>query len=191
MDVSRTGRTGLDPVGRLRMPRRQTLLRAAAAAALLSLAAVVAWYGPDRPAPTGHAPAGGTVTPPLSAAPPSGAPPSGPPPSPMAAPVAPPATPGGRLPVPDGMVGVPVPMSTTATTALVHPGDRVDLLALSEDGGGPPVRVAETCPVLGVDRLDGALLLALTQAQAEQVLTAPTSTRFAVIVRSSPVASQR
>jgi hypothetical protein len=176
MNSTRSGRTGLDPVGRLRLPRRHTIVRAAAAAALLSLAAVVAWHGPDRPTPGGHSAPGGPVAPTPS--------PTVTAPSTVSAPAAPLVAPSGsRLPVPVGMIGVPVTLSTAAATALVHPGDRVDLLAVAGDGNAPPVPVAETCTVLGVDRPDGALLLALTPAQAEQVLTAPGSTRFAVIVR--------
>lgn len=194
MRARRSGRTGLDPVGR--WPRRQTVVRAVAAAVLLSIAAVVAWFGPDRTATPERVSADAPPAPGSTSAPPATVPPLATPGAavpPAAAPAGaigsaavPPAT-GARVPVPAGMVGVPVPLGTPSAIALVRPGDRVDLLALA--GTDPPVTIAPACPVLGVDRVEGALLLAVTPAQAEDVLTTPTSTRFAVIVQPTPVSS--
>jgi hypothetical protein len=175
-------RTGLDPVGRLRRPRPGTVLRAALAALLLT-AAVLTWHsggGAGPPAPAGPAlpsPASdgsATAAPPGPAGSPAG-PPEGPPAG------SPAAAHRSRLPIPDGMVGVPVPLGTPAATAMVLPGDRVDLLAVPT--GGQPVTVAEAVTVLGVDRPDATVLLALSPAQAHQVVAASTG-RFALVVRS-------
>lgn len=175
MRASRSRRTGLEPVGRLQWPQRHTLGRMLAAAALLSTAAAVAWHGGD-PSTSDH--------------PPDPAPAAGQP-APSPSPPLPPAggqqaalpTEGSRLAVPDGLVGVPVPLGSPAMTSLIHPGDRVDLLAVT--GTGPPVVLATGRVVLGVDHPDATLLLALTPEQADDVVAAPASTRFAVTVRSA------
>jgi hypothetical protein len=100
----RTTSARLDPVGRLRLPRRATLLRLAAAAALLLTAAGVLYAGDRAPAPA----------------------------TPPAATTA--AGPGGRLPVPAGAVGVPVTIADPAGLALLLPGDRVELFAVPDGG---------------------------------------------------------
>ncbi|HEY8473104.1 MAG TPA: flagellar biosynthesis protein FlgA [Natronosporangium sp.] len=143
----------LDPAGRLRLPRRATLLRLAAAAALLLIAAA-ALYSGDRGPPAATAP------PPASASP----------------------DPGGRLPIPAGKVGVPVTLGDPAGLALLQPGDRVDLFAVT-GSAGEPERLATDSPVLAVDRATAALLLALSPEQGEAVVTQPAGTVFAVLAR--------
>lgn len=184
-------RTALDPVRRL--PRSTTVVRAVAVIALL-LAAV--WVldlpdtAPDRPAaePTAqHSPATPSVAE-ATAGPHRAA--TAAPPVPAASGASVPgiaardpgtgADHGFRLPVPDGLVGVPVPLGVPATTALVRPGDLVDLLAVP--ASDEPVTIAEHAAVLGVDRPDATVLLALTREQARLVVATPDP--FALIVRS-------
>lgn len=153
MMMRRSGRTGLDPAGRIRLPRRGTMLRSAMVAVLL-LTAAGALYGG----------VGGT-DPPSPPEPPEQSPP------PAAA----------RLSIPDGLVGVPVPLGTPAGLAMLQPGDRVDLLAVPDGGGGDPAVLAGNAAVLGVDRPDATLFLALTPRQAHAVVSS--TSRFAVIVR--------
>lgn len=164
----------LDPVGRLRLPRRATTVRAVLVAALLLTAAGVLYAG-DDPEPAGaESPAAGTATPDRPAPDPS-------------------TTPGtrldvdARLPIPDGMVGVPVPLGDPAALAMLRPGDRVDLLAVpAADGGatgGDLVPLAEAAPVLAVDTATAALLLALTPEQGRAAVSASTTGTFAIIVR--------
>jgi hypothetical protein len=95
---------------------------------------------------------------------------------------APPPTPlpaGVRLPIPEGMVGVPVALGTPTAVAMVRPGDRIDLLLVP--GDGEPVAVARDVPVLAVVPSEAALFLALSPAQAQEVVA--TTGRFAVLVR--------
>lgn len=87
-----------------------------------------------------------------------------------------------RLPVPEGMVGVAVPLAEPAMLAVLRPGDRVDLLSVPE-GGGEPLLVAGDAGVLAVDPTDPALLLSLTDDQARVVLSARPGTVLAVTVR--------
>lgn len=87
-----------------------------------------------------------------------------------------------RLPVPANLVGVPVPLGEPTALAVLHPGDRVDLLSVPADGGDP-VPHADEALVLAVDSGAATLFLALTPAQAHDVVSAPASARFAVIVR--------
>lgn len=152
----RTTSARLDPVGRLRLPRRITLLRLVAAAALLLTAAGVLHTGGDNAAPA-------------------------PPPARTSQPPSP--GPGGRLPIPDGAVGVPVTLGDPASLALLHPGDRVDLFAVAATGGQPD-RLAGETPVLAVDHDAAALLLALTPEQGRAVVSVPAGSVFAVLVRS-------
>jgi hypothetical protein len=152
----RTSSARLDPVGRLRRPRRGTLLRLAATAALLVTAAGVLYTGDGDSHPPDEAPPAVTS----------------PPPSP---------DPGGRLPIPEGAVGVPVTLGDPATLALLRPGDRVDLLASA--GGGDPTPIAGDTAVLALDYDAAALLLALTPEQGRAVVSVPAGTVFAVLVR--------
>jgi hypothetical protein len=155
-----TSRTRLDPVGRLRLPRRATTIRAALVTVLLLTAAGVL-YARDDPAP---APA--RADPPATVAP-------EPDPSP---------DPEARLPIPDGQVGVTVPLGDPASLAMLRPGDRVDLLAIPA-AGGDPVPLADAAAVLAVDPAAAALLLALTPEQGRAAVSASTTGTFAVIVR--------
>jgi hypothetical protein len=173
----RRTRSGLDPVRGLRPPRPATLWRTCLVAVLL-LAAVAVWVGSSgspppatartaahpgaSPAPGPHAPAGPTPHSPLPVAP------------------LPATTTGSRLPVPEGLVGVPVPLATPAATAMLRPGDRVDLLSTA--GDSVPLLVAANATVLAVDH-PGVLLLGLTASQAHEIIAMGGSAGFAVIIR--------
>lgn len=149
----------LDPVGRLRLPRRSTMLRLSLAAALLLTAAGVLYADPADPAAPAPTPPAQAPTPPAE----------------------------DRLSIPDGLVGVPVPLAEPTALAVLRAGDRVDLLAVrGADTADPagPAAVAGGAAVLAVDHGAAAVLLALTPAQAGEVVSAPGGTRFAVIVRS-------
>ena len=116
----------LDPV-RFRPPRLRSLLRYAVVAALLTLAAGVLFVDP----PAGTATLAGCRT----------GSPSGPSESPSDAPSDSPsgASAGDRraaLPVPSGLVGVPVQLAEPATAAVLRPGDRVDLIARTTHPSG-------------------------------------------------------
>jgi hypothetical protein len=180
----------LDPVGRLRLPRRPALLRAAAAAALLVTAAAVLYAGGDPP-PAGAGQAGGAPASPGSATPDRSNLEHQDPVQPAPDPDWPgpdPDLPGSawpgpeRLAIPDGLVGVPVSLSEPARLAVLRPGDRVDLLAISA-AGGEPAPLASGAPVLAVDHAAAALLLAVTEEQGWAVASTPPTTTFAVIVR--------
>jgi hypothetical protein len=163
----------LDPVGRLRLPRRPTLVRATLVAALLLTAAGVLYAGAE-PARPGS----GTATDPADPAGPAAA-------ADTAPPGHPPGTPE-RLPIPPGLVGVPVALGDPGRLAVLRPGDRVDLLAVPA-AGGEPVRLASGAPVLAVDHAAATLLLAVTPEQGRAVLAEPAaSTTFAVIIRGWP-----
>lgn len=185
----RTTRSGpdparLDPARSLRLPRRGAVWRILLVAVLL-LAAAGAWLGPGGADPPVSVPAPADPSPDASPAvatqAPAGSPPAG---SPRVG--EPPAGPSGtRLPVPDGLVGVPVPLGAPAATAMLRPGDRVDLLVTGATADDEPVLLAEDATVLAVDQPGAALLLALTPTQAHEVVAmAASSARFAVIVRS-------
>jgi hypothetical protein len=151
----------LDPVRRPRLPRGRTLLRTGLITALL-LTAAAALYARD-PSPC-------------------------PPPPPAAAASAPSVDASGRLAVPPGAVGVPVRLAEPAVLALVHPGDRVDLLAAGSISPTPtstrePALQARDALVLGVVGADGAVLLALSPGHARAIVGLPDGTRFGVIVR--------
>ena len=147
----------LDPV-RWRGPNRGALLRLIAVAVLLVTSAAVLW---SRPA---------ACTPAPSAAPSHRSPPE---------------TPAGSSAIPAGSVGVPVRLADPTALAVVHPGNRVDLLRLDDAGGTTPV--ASAALVLDVTGADdpavGGLLLALAPDEAEQAV-APAGRGFAVLIRS-------
>jgi hypothetical protein len=69
--------------------------------------------------------------------------------------------------------------------ALIHPGDRVDLLRVGDDSHDPS-RVAAAALVLGVTGVDdlttGGLLVALTPAEAASAVADP-GRGFAVLIR--------
>ncbi|BCB80069.1 hypothetical protein GCM10022251_07530 [Phytohabitans flavus] len=151
----------LDPVRRPRLPRGRTLLRTGLIATFL-LTALAALFARD-PAPS-------CAPPPTAAAP------------------APSVDASGRLAVPPGAVGVPVRLTEPAVLALVHPGDRVDLLAAgSATPPASPSRdstlLARDALVLGVVGADGAILLGLDPERARSIVGLPEGTRFGVMVR--------
>jgi hypothetical protein len=167
----------LDPVRRLRPPRRSTTLRVALVAVLLLTAAGLVHSGGDAAGDTGGLDqdtgpaAGGTTASPTAWV------------TPGAQPGAEPGEgDGSRQPIPDGMVGLPVPLGEPAALAVLRAGDRVDLLAVPASGGDP-APMADGAAVLAVDHASAAVLLALTPDQARDVVAAPAATRFAVIVR--------
>jgi hypothetical protein len=189
----------LTPV-RWRRPGRGLLVRLAAVAALLVTAAAVTWVRPassgcapqsaagadpnspaagadrsssaagaDRSSSAGT-PRGGDPVRGASATPRGGDPPAGAP---------------ARATVPQGTVGVPVRLAEPTALALVHPGDRVDLLRVDATGGDSAV-VAAAALVLGVTSADdpttGGLLLALKPIEAAKAM-ATAGHGFAVIIR--------
>src|SRR5688500_3802884 len=99
----------LDPVRRPRLPRGRTRLRVGLVATCLLPALAALFAREPAAAPCAPAPSAATPAPSVDAS--------------------------GRLAVPPGAVGVPVRLAEPAVLALVHPGDRVDLLA---GGGGTP-----------------------------------------------------
>lgn len=152
----------LDPVRRLRLPRRSALLRGALVALLLLTAAGVLYAGDEPPAAgTGQAP-----------------PEAGQPEPEAGQPEA------GRRAIPDGMVGVPVLLGDPARLALLRPGDRVDLVAVPGSEGDPVV-LAAGAAVLAVDHAAATLLLAATPAQARTVVATPATAVLAVVVVAS------
>lgn len=174
-----TGREpSLRPVRWPGPPRAATLLRAAVVAVLLTLAAGLLYAQESGPCPGAAASGAGAA----SATP-----------APAAARGPDPATPsrlGAPLPIPHGLVGVPVRLAEPAALAVVRPGGRVDLLAVPATGSRPdpgqPSLVAPAALVLDVlatDGAAGALLLALAPDQARQAVALPDTTRFAVILR--------
>lgn len=178
----------LDPVGRLRLPRRPAVVRAALAAVLLLTAAGVLYAGggpattaapsgPAEPATGPEEAATGSEVQPAAAGP---ALPAGPD-------TADPGQPDpDRLAIPAGLVGVPVPLGDPASLAVLRPGDQVDLLSVPT-GGGEPAALATGAPVLAVDHAAAALLLAVTPEQGRAVVSVPLpDARFAVIVRGAP-----
>lgn len=101
-------------------------------------------------------------------------------------PAAPAPAPGAedRLPIPDGLVGVPVTLDEPTALTVLRAGDRVDLLAVPDPDAAGPAALASGAAVLAVDLAAAAVLLALTPGQADDVVSVPAGTRFAVIVRS-------
>jgi hypothetical protein len=149
-------------------PRTSTLLRAAVVAALLTIAAGVLYSQEPAACPSAPAAAGATAAHP-TAAPPTDRP----------------------LPIPHGLVGVPVRLAEPAALAVVRPGGRVDLLAVPSVGNrmasGRPGVVAPSALVLDVladeSEAPSAVLLALDPEQAQRTVALPDTTRFAVILR--------
>ncbi len=167
---------------RWRAPRRGSLLRAALVAALLALAAGTALT-------SGGSGAGARAVDCQRRQAPTGTP------SP---------DPRRPLPVPAGQVGVPVRLADPAVTAMIRPGDRVDLLAGAPDepaAGHPtpgavpdpgetdaPMAAVTVADVLVLAAAPGPddqalLYLAMTEAQARRVAAAPTDAPFSVTVR--------
>jgi len=198
-------------VGRFRPPRRRTVWRLGAVAALLLTAAGAVHAGAGSPSDSDRSalatpePAATDPTPPAGRVPPVGlAPPdvAGVGPTelgrvgrPEAGRVGPPDLGGnrpperavpdwpgdGRLPIPAGMVGVPVRLADPAGLALLRPGDRVDLFAVADEGA--PVPLAAGVTVLAVDAGAAALLVALAEPEGRAVVAAGTRAGFAITIR--------
>jgi hypothetical protein len=181
--------------------RPVTLLRAALVAAFLALAAGLIYAQepatcaggtssrstPSGDVPTdrrtGADPADADLARPAASGSPAGpAAPGGPAPGADVAA----AAPSRPLPIPPGLVGVPVRLADPAAAEAVRPGRRVDLLAV-------PVRATVEQPTvlasaaLVLDVLTGdapaALVLALEPTQARRAVGQPETTRFAVVLR--------
>ncbi|MFC0528220.1 flagellar biosynthesis protein FlgA [Phytohabitans kaempferiae] len=146
----------LDPVRRPRLPRGRTLLRTGLIAVFL-LTAAAALYARDPAPPPCPAPA--VAAPTASAS----------------------VDANGRLAVPAGAVGVPVRLADPAMLALVHPGDRVDLVAAAD--GAAASLLASDALVLGVVGAESAVLLALRPERARAIVGLPGETRFGALVR--------
>ena len=84
-----------------------------------------------------------------------------------------------------GTVAAPVRLADPATAALLHAGDRVDVLATPSEGGAATT-VARELPVLAVPRTDdgdGALVvLGATPAEASRLAGAAVGSRLSVTV---------
>jgi hypothetical protein len=89
-----------------------------------------------------------------------------------------------RVPVPPGLVGVPVRLADPTALAMVGAGDRVDLLLVRDGGRSEPV--AEAALVLAItganDPLAGGMLLALDPVAAKRAVASP-GHGFAVLLR--------
>ena len=172
MGRSRNRSERLDPVG-WRPPSRGTLLRLGAITILLATAAVLIWSGPEA-APCATPAASKTIPPSAGASPAPGRTVSGGSSDPS----------DGRPGIPDGTVGVPVRLADPTALALVHPGNRVDLLRVDAEGDSTPV--ASAALVLDVTGADdpttGGLLLALGADQAAKAVAAP-GRGFAILIR--------
>jgi hypothetical protein len=193
----------LRPVRWSGRPGPGTLLRAALVATFLTLAAGLIYAqepvtcaggsssggttpgdlktdGRAGAGPGGSAPAGGSAG--------SSGPAGSPGPADAAGPAGSAGGPDGSapLPIPRGLVGVPVRLADPAAAEAVRPGRRVDLLAV-------PVRATVEQPTvlasaaLVLDVLTGdapaALVLALEPTQARRAVGQPETTRFAVVLR--------
>jgi hypothetical protein len=183
MGRSHNANERLDPVG-WRPPGRGALLRLGAITVLLATAAVLIW---SRPAATSCAdPAAARTSTSSAAASGSGSDPAAGSNEPhgTAASDGQPAASGDRPVIPAGSVGVPVRLADPTALALVHPGNRVDLLRLGDDGHSTPV--ASAALVLDVTNADdptsGGLLLALRAEQAAQAVATP-GRGFAILIR--------
>ncbi|WP_433298308.1 hypothetical protein ACQP2F_43095 [Actinoplanes sp. CA-030573] len=154
---------------RRRRPARGTLLRLVAVLALLALAAFASWSPPRSCEKPGVA---------------AGVASDAPKPSPSAAT---PRTSAIPMPaaVPAGRVGVPIRLADPTALALVRPGNHVDLLRVDESTGQttPVAATAEVLQVTGAaDPTSGALLLALSPAEANRAVAIP-GHGFAILIR--------
>ena len=202
----------LDPV-RWRRPGRSTVLRMGMVAALLVVAALVAWAGPSggvapeacAPPTTparGNADAAGTSSKPepgdRSSDPQTGPRSSGTQTGPRSSGTQTGALPSdpqtgarrsdpessGRPPVPDGSVGVPIRLAEQTALALVRPGDRVDLLRVEAAGG--TTAIADAALVLGITGVDDPItggLLIALSPAQAERAVARPGRGFAVLLR--------
>jgi len=170
----------LDPV-RWRRPGRGSLIRLASITALLVTAVLILWSGPETCAPP-PTPAAGSTAARSAAAASQNASAHG-----QDSALPKPVDSGGssRATVPAGTVGVAVRLAEPTALALIHPGDRVDLLRVGDDIHEPSA-VAAAALVLSVTGADdpttGGLLVALTPAEAATAVAQP-GRGFAVLIR--------
>jgi len=178
----------LDPV-RWRRPGRGSLIRLASITALLVTAVLILWSGPETCAPP-PTPAAGSTAARSAAAASQNAIAHGQDsarPSPVDSGGRSEEAAGGssRATVPAGTVGVAVRLAEPTALALIHPGDRVDLLRVGDDIHEPSA-VAAAALVLSVTGADdpttGGLLVALTPAEAATAVAQP-GRGFAVLIR--------
>ncbi len=166
----------------LRSPRTRSLLRYATVAALLTLAAGSLILDPSSGCDPGRAV---TARPKV---------PDAVPVSTASAPEAPrtggalPATDlRDALPLPDGMVGIPVQLADPGTVTALRPGDRVDVLARTAEPSavsGPDPTLAQSALVLAVPSpADGVVYLAMPPPQARQVARLPPDVAIGILVR--------
>ncbi|MEH0984615.1 flagellar biosynthesis protein FlgA [Micromonospora sp. CPCC 205556] len=198
------GADSLRPARRLGRPRGGTLLRIGLVAALLGLAVIVLDTPAGCPTPTappsGPSAGAGSGSPPSPAGADRGSGPAGADrgsgPAGAAAGSGPagaaPGDPasgarqGAALPLPGGLVGVPVRLAEPAALTVLRPGARVDLLVVAEGRTGLLAPGALVLDVVGGgDATDGssALYLALRPDQAHRAVGQPEGSRFAVVVR--------
>lgn len=153
----------LDPV-RWRAPRRGTVVRAAVVTTLLALAAAVVWA--DVGADDRCTPREARASPDARERSPG------------------PRTADGKaLPVPAGLVGVPVRVGEAASVAVVRPGHRVDVIAAP--AGRPAVTLAGDLLVLAAsnDEVTAVILVAATDQQARRLAASPPDVRLSITVR--------
>ena len=95
----------------------------------------------------------------------------------------------------DGLVAVPVRLADPASTTLLQPGDRIDVLAAAADGRTDTAPlVAASARVLAVppgdEQLEGGLVvLATTPATAARLAAAAVSARLSVVLHPRLTAS--
>ncbi|MEH0938675.1 flagellar biosynthesis protein FlgA [Micromonospora psammae] len=180
------GADSLRPARRLGRPRGGTLLRIGLVAALLGLAVIVLDTPAGCPTPTappsGPSAGAGSGSPPSPAGADRGSWPAGAAPGDPASG----ARQGAALPLPGGLVGVPVRLAEPAALTVLRPGARVDLLVVADGRTGLLAPGALVLDVVGGgDATDGssALYLALRPDQAHRAVGQPEGSRFAVVVR--------
>jgi pilus assembly protein CpaB len=103
-----------------------------------------------------------------------------------------PSPPGGLLPAHDpAAVAVPIRLADAAVARLLHPGDRVDVLAAHTDGPAPARTVASSVPIVAVpkpapDTDEGALVVIQTgREEAAALARAAVDSRLSVTIVGS------
>lgn len=166
----------------LHLPRTRSLLRYATVAGLLALAAGSLLLDPASGCDPGRAvparPRAPDAVPASTAAAPQ---------APRATGALPAADLHDALPLPDGMVGIPVQLAEPGTVTALRPGDRVDLLARTDEPSamsGPDTTLVHRALVLAVPSpADGVLYLAMPPPQARQVARLPPDVAIGILVR--------
>lgn len=169
----------------LRSPQTRSLLRYAAVAGLLTLAAGALLLDPTSGCDRGRAATARSKVPDAVPAGTASAPRAKD--APRASGALPAMDPQDALPLPDGMVGVPVQLAEPGTAAALRPGDRVDVLARTGEPSamsGPDAALAHRALVLAIPSpADGVLYLALPPPQARQVARLPPDVAIGILVR--------